>query len=435
MTLSTGTPISILILSGVKGDTRRYRTFHPYEQLRLAGVECTLSHITDAQLPARMALSSVVILHRVTYNSYVEELLQRKINQGGLVISDVDDLVFDPAAFQWIDSPDFQDPVRAKLYREDMLRNRTTLERSQAVLVSTSYLADQVAELGQPAYIQRNAFSLEMLAISEDAYAHRKDSPGKVVIGYASGTPTHDQDFQIAKPAVKHVLERYPQAELWLVGPLNPGMDWGGLEDRIHHHKWIPWRELPQLQANFDVNLAPLVMDNPFGKSKSEIKYVEAGLVRVPTIASPTEPFKYAIRPGDNGFLAAGEEEWIDTLCLLIEDKHLRRSTGKRAYQDVLERYHPAERGAELVTIMNKINQDVYSIPLWAQLPDVEQETSQKSEHLVISSTSEEDERSPTLSQMALYNARYRGLRTLFMQIWIYFRRLVSPVIPYKKKT
>lgn len=436
MSQLTGTLKSILILSGVKGDTRRYRTFHPYEQLRLAGVDCALSHITDTQLPPKIARSSIVILHRVTYNSYVEELMQRIKNQGGLAISDVDDLVFDPAAFQWIDSPDFQDPIRARLYREDMRRNRTTLERSHAVLVSTQYLADQVEALGQLAWIQRNAFSLELLSISEEAYALREGAPGKVIIGYASGTPTHDRDFQIAKPALKHVLERYPQTELWLVGPLNPGVDWGRLADRIYHQKWIPWRKLPQLQANFDVNLAPLVMDNPFGKSKSEIKYVEAGLVHVPTIASPTTPYKYAIRSGDNGFLAAGEEEWIQALCQLVEDEHLRRSTGERAYQDILGRYHPAVRAAELITSLNQINEKVYDRPLWTQAPAVKRELSQdkNGQRPVIAGISEEDEQHPKLSQMALYNARYRGLRTLFMQVWIYFRRLVSAVIPYKKK-
>jgi hypothetical protein len=177
-------------------------------------------------------------------------------------------------------------------------------------------------------------------------------------------------------------------------------------------------------------------MDNPFGKSKSEIKYVEAGLVRVPTIASPTTPYKYAIRSGDNGFLAAGEEEWIQALCQLVEDEHLRRSTGERAYQDILWRYHPAVRAAELITSLNQIHEKVYDRPLWTQAPAVKREPSQdkNGRRPVIAGISEEDEQYPTLSQMALYNARYRGLRTLFMQVWIYFRRLVSAVIPYKKK-
>jgi hypothetical protein len=49
-----------------------------------------------------------------------------------------------------------------------------------------------------------------------------------------------------------------------------------------------------------DINLAPLVMDNPFAQSKSEIKYMEAALVRAPTIASPTDAYRFAIRPGEN---------------------------------------------------------------------------------------------------------------------------------------
>ncbi len=80
----------------------------------------------------------------------------------------------------------------------------------------------------------------------------------------------------------------------------------------------VPWRDLPEKLAKLDINIAPLVMNNPFGKSKSEIKYVEAGLVRVPTIASPTEAFKFAIQSGVNGILAADEEEWSDALAMLV---------------------------------------------------------------------------------------------------------------------
>ncbi len=101
----------VLILSGVKGDTRRYRTFHPYEQLRLAGVNCQLSHITDPRLPEKASRARLVILHRLAMDRYVDRLLAGWQQQGAPVILDVDDLVFAPHAFQWINSPDFADPL------------------------------------------------------------------------------------------------------------------------------------------------------------------------------------------------------------------------------------------------------------------------------------------------------------------------------------
>lgn len=426
---------TVTILSGARGDTRRYRSIHPYEQFKLGGIDCQLSHITDPKLPQHIARSSVIIFHRTSYDPYVELLLQVIQDRDGLAISDVDDLIFDPSAFHWISSPDFQDPVRARLYQEDMLRNRTTIEACQAVTTSTQYLAEQVQELGRSTWVHRNAFSLEMLAISEEAFQHKQSFAGKVIIGYASGTPTHDRDFEVAKPALQHILRHYPETELWLIGHLNPGKDWGPLMDRIKHYKLVPWRRLPELLAKFDINIAPLVMDNPFGQSKSEIKYVEAGLVRVPTVASPTEAFKIGIHSSENGFLASNEPEWIDTLSLLVQQAETRCSVGERAYEDVLERYHPFVRSAELINTLNQIHKHVYAEPLWESAAPERQDTRlPKHDPSTVSAWfSPTIERTPTLAQMAFYTLRHRGLRTLLMKVWIFFRRLVVPIFPYKK--
>ena len=50
------------------------------------------------------------------------------------------------------------------------------------------------------------------------------------------------------------------------------------------------WRQLPQLIASVDINIAPL-QDTVFNRAKSENKWVEAALVKVPTIASDVELF------------------------------------------------------------------------------------------------------------------------------------------------
>jgi len=429
-------PASILVLSGVQGDTRRYRTFHPYEQLCLAGVACQLSHITDPDLPAKIKQAEIVLFHRVTFDPLVARLLQVIEAHSGACLLDVDDLVFDPTAFRWIDSPDFQDPVRAALYQEDMRRNRLTLEKCQAVTASTEFLAEQVRLLGKPAWVHRNAFSLEMLALSKVAFQNKPAAPGRLVIGYASGTPTHDRDFEVAKPALQKVMRQYPHVELWIVGPLDPGRDWGELESRMKRLKFLPWRALPGMLAQFDINLAPLALDNPFSRSKSEIKYVEAGLVNVPTIASPTQAFCYAIRDGENGLLASSPQEWIETLVRLVEEADLRRKIGENAYSDVVRRYHPGQRALELLSTLDEISRSILGKPFNGPqepalscigprgLPD-EQDAFRISPAV---------ERAPTLAQRGLYSLRYRGLHTLLMQGWIYLRRLAAPLFPFPRQ-
>lgn len=423
----------ILFLSGVKGDTRRYRTFHPYEQLRLAGVDCQLSHITDPRLLEKASRAGVIILHRIAMDRYVESLLAHWQQRGALLILDVDDLVFEPQAFRWINSPDFSDPLRAALYQEEMHRQRLTFDACQAVIASTEFLAGHVRQQGKPAWVHRNAFSLEMIDRAEAAYRSRPASTDRVVIGYASGTPTHDDDFALVKPALKKLLLQHSQAEVWIIGPLDPGREWGSLAQRIRRLPLVPWRELPEYLVQFDINLAPLVMDNPFAQSKSEIKYMEAALVRAPTIASPTDACRFAIHPGENGYLAIGDNEWEQALTLLIEQPHQRRLVGEEAYTHALRSYHPERRAAELLSTLDQISRHVLDSPFLAHdlntQPEIEagKSTPVPGDFRI----DPELERHPTLAQRALYSIRYRGVRTLFVQIWVYFRRLVAPIFPF----
>ena len=423
----------ILFLSGVKGDTRRYRTFHPYEQLRLAGVDCQLSHITDPRLHEKASRAGMVILHRVAMDRYVESLLAHWQQRGALLILDVDDLVFEPQAFRWINSPDFSDPLRAALYQEEMHRQRLTFDACQAIIASTEFLAGHVRQQGKPAWVHRNAFSLEMVNRAESAYRSRPVSTDRLVIGYASGTPTHDEDFALVKPALRKLLLQHPQAEVWIIGPLDPGRDWGSLASRIRRLPLVPWRELPEYLVQFDINLAPLAMDNPFAQSKSEIKYMEAALVRAPTIASPTDAYRFAIRSGENGYLATNDSEWEQALALLAEHPHQRRAAGEEAYTRGRHSYHPEMRAAELLSTLDQISRHVLGMPLWARDLNIEPEikAGKTVSELNDFRIDPELERNPTLAKRALYSIRYRGVRTLLIQIWIYFRRLFAPIFPF----
>ena len=418
----------ILILSGAKGDTRRYRTFNLYQQFRLAGAEAVLSHLTDPRLPELASRAGVMVLHRVPCDPYIEQIIDRFHARDGLVLADTDDLIFDPQAFQWIDSPDFHDPVRARLYQENMRHHRRTLEKSDAVLASTDFLAEHVRALGKPCLVHRNAFSLELGALSQAAYGNRRPTLPRVVIGYASGTLTHNQDFALVRPALINILERFPQAELWLLGAIDGGHDWGGAGGRVRRIPLVPWRKLPGLLAQLDINLAPLVINNPFSQSKSEIKYMEAGLVAVPTIASPTAAFRFAIRQGENGLLAADETEWVMHLANLVADPVHRQMLGDAARRCVLDEYHPNKRAAELRVELAEIGRQTGRL-------DLEQILGQP----ITATVGEEAfsipiryEQHPTLFEMGMYEISRGNFIRLLGMIWVQIRRLLAPVFPFK---
>ncbi len=423
----------ILIISGVQGDTRRYRAFHLREQLRLAGIDAQFEHITSATLEQSARSAQVLILQRVSRDSRVETIFHIARNNRAIVLTDIDDLVFIPDSIRWIDSPDFQDTVRASLYRDMLERNKRTLEQSDGVIASTEYLAEQARAYGKPAWVHRNGFSLEMLSLSRKAIETKARSQQAVVIGYASGTPTHDRDFALVQPVLRTLLDHYPHLHLYVAGHLNPGSAWGNTISRVKKIPFIEWRQLPQVLAGFTLNLAPLREDNPFSQSKSEIKFMEAALVGSATIASPTDAFCSAIRDGQTGFLASTPAEWESVLTRLIEQPELKDVVATAARREVIERYSPAVRAVQAVGLINAIL-DHFRSPLPRLIqPAVLDTTDPETFHHLW--TTRAFEQHPTLFERGRYTLRVRGAATLAREMWVYFRRLAAPLFPFRSTT
>ena len=91
--------------------------------------------------------------------------------------------------------------------------------------------------------------------------------------------------------------------------------------------------------ARSDVNLAPLEIGNPFCEAKSELKFFEAGIVGVPTVASATRTFREAIADGIDGFVASTADEWVAKLSQLIESADRRNRMGELAMKKASQFY------------------------------------------------------------------------------------------------
>jgi glycosyltransferase involved in cell wall biosynthesis len=96
-------------------------------------------------------------------------------------------------------------------------------------------------------------------------------------------------------------------------------------------------------------------MHNIFCRAKSEIKFVEAGALGVPVVASKIDSFKDAISHGEDGFLAASESDWERALSSLIEQPEQRSEMGERARRTVLNRYSPQARATELAALLPQL--------------------------------------------------------------------------------
>jgi O-antigen biosynthesis protein len=125
--------------------------------------------------------------------------------------------------------------------------------------------------------------------------------------------------------------------------------------DRIEWRDTVGLAELPNELARFDINLAPLEIGNPYCEAKSELKYFEAALADVCTVASSTEPMASAIRHRETGMLADSSEAWYEALKLLVGDSELRGQLAHAAYLDVLWRYGPRQRAESVKSLLDQV--------------------------------------------------------------------------------
>ncbi len=345
----------VLFVSGCPGDALRYRCEHQIEQLEKQGLTCSFVLFDQADLISMIPFHHFFILHRVPINDHVSSFIHTAQSQNKVVIFDTDDLVFDESYGAFVNALNDMSPSEKALYYDGLRRYGMTLRLCEYAITTTEYLANEIRKTGRTVFINRNAVSDEMVGISEKAYRNRPASSGRnVTIGYFSGTPTHDGDFALVAGALLKIMEKYEFAGLLVAGHLKLPEEFSKFESRVRRNPLVPWRELPNLKAAADINIAPLER-NPFCESKSELKYLEAALVGVPTVASSVGGFKSAIRNGINGFLAEGETEWVDALSFLIENPVKRIEIGERAKKEVLDNYTTACMGKNFKQILDSI--------------------------------------------------------------------------------
>lgn len=344
---ATPLPRSVLFIAGMDGAPFRYRAANVVEQLQSLGVRATACLQRDEAALDLAGKSDIVVLNRIPWDKYVERIVKRARAAGALLVFGVDDLIFAPELE--ITALARLPRDTARMYRSGLRLFRRTFDACDAFLGSTDALAETARATGKPAFVHPNTLAPELVAISEkarrSALAERAAHPTRGVrIAYFSGSYAHDADFEVAAPALARVLAAHPEVGLVAGGHLRLPAVLKPFESRVERLPFVPFRELPSVLARVDVNIAPLETPSVFNDAKSALKWFEAAVVGVPTIAAPTQPFRAAIRHGENGLLAATTEEWEHGLLMLVADASLRGRMAEAARADAL-RDHGFERG------------------------------------------------------------------------------------------
>lgn len=308
----------------------RYRVLHQMEQARAAGY--SVGEVICGDVTPETALEgNVLVFYRCPWDEKIDEVIRTAKTLKKKVVFDMDDLNIDTIYTDGIPAVQAMSPEERKLYDDGVRRYGKTLRLCEAATTTTTRLAEEMRKFVPDVYINRNCASEKMVLLSEAALAKQKENRDGVIIGYFSGSITHNADFEMILPALERILSERSSVRVLLMGELDLPEGLKRFGEKVIQKPFADWETLPEIIAGVDINLAP-VEQTIFNEAKSENKWVEAALVKVPTVASPVGPFAEMIRDGETGFLAE-DGEWYQVLDRVIREKELRKKVGEQAYR------------------------------------------------------------------------------------------------------
>jgi len=351
-----------------------YRVVRYVEAAKATGAQA--SWIRLDQVPEHfkeIAVADIVVICRATFDARVTYAADTARRAGATVVFDIDDALLD-AAFDPVGSiDDVGTDGLTERQREELCRRfEAALAAADYCTVPTEELATNIRQLLHPVLVLPNGFDRAAYQVSRRAARrrHLEKCDGLVRIGYLGGLRSHQRDFAVAAEAVSRVLRERPHCRLVLF-QLPAGEDstvptpdirefpsFHGIKDRIEWCDAVPSPQLPEKIARLDINLLPLEVGNTFWEANSELKFLEAALVDVPTIASPADPIRRAVRDGETGLLAEHSDGWFTSLLRLVDDSALRRRLARAAHNDVLSRYGPLRRADAMLSAIPTLRGD-----------------------------------------------------------------------------
>jgi len=276
------------------------------------------------QLDAAVDMADVLVICRSRYTNKLNRLITRVQSKGKPVFFDVDDLIFDPDYIHLLLTTldqKLKNPESWDFWYARVGRIGATLRMCDRAIVTNDYLASRVRHyVDKPVSVVPNFLNEEQMEISRRIFEEKKVRQfarnEEIHLGYFSGTPTHNKDFEIVSGTLAQLLQNDPRLRVRIVGFLDLKGPIRSYRSRFEFHPLSDFINLQRLIGEVEINLVP-VQDNIFTNCKSELKYFEAGITGTVTVASPIFTLANAIRDGENGFIA-NAFQWDEKLqCLL----------------------------------------------------------------------------------------------------------------------
>jgi len=335
--------VGVLFLSDEQSNCYRYRVLNQMEQLNSSKIFAKDISVNYPRINSLINVFDVFIFLRPHDTARNIQLAKEIKKQGKIIIFENDDLIFSPKAMKDAEMLKTLPKDLRHLYKKGI--GTKIIKMANYGLTTTETIAKEMKRMGLDTFINRNVLNSEIIKISTNL-PKNVEKDDTINIGYFSGSKTHDGDFSLVKKVLLKILAKYDNARIITAGYINLDKEFEKFKERIIVLPFVNWRELPLNIQKADINIVPL-RDCIFNHAKSELKYLEAGILKIPTIASATTPYEFAIKDGFNGFIAKDEKEWTEKLENLIDNKDLRKKIGENAYKHIHNNYTTQARESQ----------------------------------------------------------------------------------------
>ncbi len=312
-----------------------YRVKQKQEQMSARGaiIEVFDQSNPDAFMNALPGAGAAVFYRVPSYPKIIEAILYARA-LGIRTFFDIDDLVFTA------DFPDSFASYGGQISHSEYIGLqwgvplfRQAIKLCDFGIASTKALSERLGPLvrSQSAFVVSNGLdSASDLAVEIGRYVSRTHE--QITIFYGSGTKAHNEDFNvIVGPALIKILVAYPQVRLVIVGYLKLDKIFADFNDRVFCFPFINdigqyWALLSLCDINISILNSGAVTD-----CKSEIKWLEAAVLQIPSVLSRTVTFSDVVTAEVDGLLASSPAEWEKAFIDLIDNSSKRLAMGRAA--------------------------------------------------------------------------------------------------------
>jgi glycosyltransferase involved in cell wall biosynthesis len=297
--------------------------------------------------PERIAQAEVVLVQRdfPRFALAYDQVMDQAREQGKPVVYELDDMLFDLPEIH----PDYE------RYLGVQLPVLEAAASADAVICTTPVLQQHLLEINPRVYVWPNYLDDDLWQLRPPGTA---DESRPLVIGYL-GSHSHQPDLDSILPVLESLLLRYSDRLLLRLWGMQtpealsrfPNVESVvvGMVDYAAFARYFNQQEL-------DIAIAPL-LDSPFNRAKSAIKFLEYGALGAPGVYSQVTPYASVVKHAESGLLAGSTEEWQAALEQLIESPELRSRIGTAAQEQVRRDWLLSEHAGEWARIIREISE------------------------------------------------------------------------------